>query len=272
MLPFTHTRVLLNGVPLTMLTNQEDAVMGGLLRSGRVSSGVLECLRKAIRPGSQVLDAGANIGSTAIFLAKVEPTATIYCFEPDPLNYSLLNLNAVLNQVPQLRTFNCALGPQEGFVHLYRNTVNHGDHRSASPMQGDFDADHFQPLPVPVPMVNPAQLFQRIGGDLASLRFDLVKIDTQGADFAILEACLPILQPNATVVIEYSPYHLARHGTTKTDLERIVRRFSSMEIITPMSDPNRTAPLTMETLLSAYDIYSHEWIAHSDLVLSGLQL
>jgi FkbM family methyltransferase len=270
MFPFTLTHVVLNGVPLTMLTNQEDSVVGGLLRSGSMSSEVLDYLRQAIKPGSRVLDAGANIGSTALFLAKVEPTATIYCFEPDPLNFSLLNLNIALNQVPRVYTFHYALGQEEGFIQLYRNRVNHGDHRSSQPLQTDFDALRFQPLPVPVRMVNPTDFLRRMGGDHASFQLDLVKIDTQGADFAILEACLPLLHPDSTAVVEYSPYHLYRNATGKADVERIAGRFASMEIITPMGHPNRTAPLTMEQVLSAYDTYCREWLGHSDLVLKQL--
>ncbi|HEY3367743.1 MAG TPA: FkbM family methyltransferase [Symbiobacteriaceae bacterium] len=270
MFPFTQTSVVLNGVPLTML-HHENAVVGGLLRSGRVSSEVLDFLSRVIEPGSRVLDAGANIGSTALFLAKVEPTATIYCFEPDPLNFSLLNLNIALNQVPRVYTFNFALGQEERLIQLYRNGVNHGDHRSSPPMQTDMDAPRFRPLPVPVQMVNPTDFFRRMGGDHTASQFDLVKIDTQGADFAILEACLPLLHANSTVVVEYSPYHLYRNGTQKEDVERIAGRFSSMEILTPMGNPQRTDPVTMDLVLASYDTYSREWIGHSDLVFKQLK-
>ena len=96
------------------------------------------------------------------------------------------------------------------------------------------------------------------------------KIDTQGADFVILEACLPLLHPNSTVVVEYSPYHLYRSATGKADVERIAWRFSSLEIITQMGNPKRTAPLTVEQMLLAYDIYCREWLGHSDLVFKQL--
>lgn len=106
-----------------------------------------------------------------------------------------------------------------------------------------------------------------MGGDYTSLQFDLLKIDTQGADFAILEACLPLLHPNSMIVAEYSPYHLYRHGTGRADVERIARRFSSIERINPMSKPDRTDPLSMQQVLSTYDEQFRDWIGYCDLVL-----
>lgn len=268
MLPFVKSNVILNGIPLTMLTHREDKVVGELLRSRQVSGQVLDYLKMVIKPRSRVLDAGANIGSTAIFLAKLQPTATIYSFEPDPLNYSLMNLNITLNAVPNVYPFNYALGTSERFIELYRNTVNHGDHRSSKPLQTDADASIFRPLPMPVLMVNPASFFRRLMGTQAPFHFDLLKIDAQGADFNILNACLPLIRQDSTVVVEYSPYHLYRNSTSREDVENVAKQFSSMEIITPMSHSKRTELLTMEQLLSSYDAFSKEWKGHSDLVFT----
>jgi amino acid adenylation domain-containing protein/FkbM family methyltransferase len=47
-----------------------------------------------LRPGATVFDVGANIGLFTLFLARLEPSATIYAFEPIPSVFSTLQLNA----------------------------------------------------------------------------------------------------------------------------------------------------------------------------------
>lgn len=47
----------------------------------------LEFLQKTIKPGHQAVDAGANIGSVAKTLAKVEPKAIVYKKVINPPGY-----------------------------------------------------------------------------------------------------------------------------------------------------------------------------------------
>jgi len=41
---------------------------------------------------SVVLDIGANVGAFARWAAKRWPTATVHCYEPQPMNYALLKM------------------------------------------------------------------------------------------------------------------------------------------------------------------------------------
>ncbi|MFC4767575.1 FkbM family methyltransferase [Effusibacillus consociatus] len=270
MFPFVETDVLLNDVKMTMLTHSQDGVIGVILRNSQnVRDGILDYLQNTIKPGSHVLDAGANIGSTAIFLAKVQPTATIYCFEPDPLNYALLNINISLNNVENIYTFNCALGREHKFVDFFMNFHNFGDHRSTKPKNTGSDAGSFKRLPYRIPMVNPVDFLKQCLGDHAPLYFDLLKIDTQGADFDILDACLPLIRDDSIIVAEYSPYHLYLNGTQKEDIANIVTSFSNKEIINPTHNPHRTANINLQQLLLFYEENYRELRTHCDIVLKN---
>lgn len=58
------------------------------------------------------LDLGANIGTTGIyFCKKLAPNLKLISFEPDPENFKMLRINAILNDMEDKATLvNCGLG------------------------------------------------------------------------------------------------------------------------------------------------------------------
>jgi len=52
-----------------------------------------EIYKQPLPPNAFILDCGANIGLSVIYLKKICPTATITAFEPDPNNFELLKKN-----------------------------------------------------------------------------------------------------------------------------------------------------------------------------------
>lgn len=59
-----------------------------------------------------IFDVGANTGQTSSYLLKHFPNAHIFAFEPVPNTYRKLQTN--LNHIPQVETFNLALGNSVG--------------------------------------------------------------------------------------------------------------------------------------------------------------
>jgi FkbM family methyltransferase len=75
--------------------------------------GDLEALRDKIKPGAVVIDAGSNIGNHALFYAIVCGAASVYCFEPQPKIFDLLQENIRLNRQEKIITaYPFALGEQ----------------------------------------------------------------------------------------------------------------------------------------------------------------
>jgi len=271
--PFAINRVTLNGVPLRLITHRQDAVIGAWIRGEAPVCphfrAELEVLQSALKPNAKILDAGANIGSYAIALATMEPTAEVYCFEPDPLNFSLLNMNILINRTWNVHTFNCALGNEDGFITFYRSPVNFGDHRSSKPGHDPaMKEEAFTELPVRVPVHNPVEMLRRCLGDKCPDRFDLVKIDTQGADFEILDACAPFIGRGSFVTVEYSPYHLAIHGTTRDDVERVLARFSMIERIAPTGQAPRRSKIEASDMLEFFDTTSRAYEGLYDVAMA----
>lgn len=263
--PFVLTNVIFKNTPFWFYTHTTDQFIGNSLRQGIVfQEQELNILHSNVKPGSQVLDAGANIGVMSIPLAKLEPSATIFCFEPDPLNYALLNLNIVINQVENIHAFNFALGNEEKFISFYKNNGNFGDHRTSKPLNNDFDLGNFSTFSNRVLMVNIIEFLNKCMDEKAPKYFDVIKIDTQGADFEILDSCLPMINAQSVVIMEYSPFHLLRNGTTKEQIGKTLGYFSNISVI----GQNLASNLNKEELLNNFDALSSTYYFY-DIILKG---
>jgi FkbM family methyltransferase len=222
----------------------------------------IEFLRSLVTPGSHILDIGANIGVMSIALAKMHQTTTIYCFEPCPLNYSLLNINSALNGTNNIITFNYALDAEPRFVPMYKNKLNYGDHRIFKPA----DEEPFDILAQKISAVNIHYFLKEALGEKCPTAFELIKIDAQGSDFKILESCLPLIKPSSTILIEYSPFHLYLNGTSKEQIERILDRF---KIIRTLHHPNTIENINKSKILDDFD--NLKTAGSYELILSELQ-
>lgn len=121
-----------------------------------------------------ILDIGANIGATSRYLAWRYPSAEIHSFEPVPSNLALCQRN--LPKTAQLHPF--ALGAEDGELELAisASSANFGGYSAHTMGQGDTEK-------VPVRKL--------VGGGLTEIaleKIDIIKIDTEGAEFDILRS------------------------------------------------------------------------------------
>ena len=134
----------------------------------------LPVAREAVRV---VLDIGANVGVTALYFSQVFPNAAVYAFEPAPDNFAVLSKNVA--NCARIRAFNFALGAQDATLELYAsdNPVNFGGYSLHA-----TGSDTSKRVSIPV---------RNVAGVLAELSLtsiDVVKVDTEGAEWDILTA------------------------------------------------------------------------------------
>jgi FkbM family methyltransferase len=124
-----------------------------------------------------VLDIGANVGVTALYFSLIFPNARIYAFEPAPDNFAVLAKNVA--NCDRIRAFNFALGAQDATLELYAsdNPINFGGY-SLHPAGSDTSKK------VSIPVRNVASVLS----ELALSSVDVVKVDTEGAEWDILTA------------------------------------------------------------------------------------
>jgi FkbM family methyltransferase len=119
-----------------------------------------------------IFDVGANIGNTAIGLARSFPDATVYAFEPVAATFSKMSRNVLPH--PRIRPFNLALGARSKRARMRIKSVSVSN-RIAS--WRDFG--------------KPGEAVTMTSGDdfCAKHRIErigLLKIDTEGHDLQVL--------------------------------------------------------------------------------------
>jgi FkbM family methyltransferase len=67
----------------------------------------------AIRPGGTILDLGANIGLTSVWLARTHQCSHLIGVEPSPRNAAIAQLNFIANALPG-SVIEAAVGPEDG--------------------------------------------------------------------------------------------------------------------------------------------------------------
>jgi len=134
-----------------------------------------------------IIDIGANVGLFAVYAATLNPKVQIHAFEPFPKNLEQMKINLRLNQNPPVRLHAEAVSDQSGEAALY---FAPGDDSGCSlnPIQGQS---------VAVPTIHINDLFKVCGIQ----KCDLLKMDCEGSELAILRAAGPEVLANIGVII-----------------------------------------------------------------------
>ena len=134
-----------------------------------------------------VVDAGANIGVTSVFLARCFPDARVIAIEPEQQNYDLLVRN--ITPYPQITALRAAVWDRDGMVHV----EDPGRGAWSFTVTSKTDATGQQ-----VPAVTMNTVCNRFGLS----RIDLVKMDIEGAEQRVFSGDLEWLKSTTRVVIE----------------------------------------------------------------------
>lgn len=155
-----------------------------LYRTGVYEYGVLKVLQNWLKPGDFVIDAGANIGWLSLHMAVLAGNeGVVYAYEPHPALFSLLQDNIKRNHHLNIRAFQLALGDKQEKAVLYDNAhINRGGASLIDSSEGN----------------QPCHTIQVNTLDMLLADFpknpDLLKIDVEGMELAVLKGALQILR------------------------------------------------------------------------------
>jgi FkbM family methyltransferase len=134
---------------------------------------------------SFIVDAGAHIGLTSIVFASKYSNATVVAIEPEPSNFALLLRNT--RNYPNIKPVQAGLWCERGHVRIQDHNVNTwsfrvcaDDSRSGIPSIG----------------------IQDILSDFKVKQIDVLKIDIEGSEVAVLTHAEPWIDAVKTIVIE----------------------------------------------------------------------
>ena len=166
-------RAVIEGQPVSFfVTTELDTVMGQNAYGYFYEIEELAIIARHFRPGSIMLDVGANIGNHTIYAAKFLGARRIICIEPNPEAIMILRINVDLNQLHEqvdMRYLGLGLSDSSGAAVIARTiAMNLGGATLASQAGGSI------------------RLF---AGDelLQGQPIDFIKIDVEGMELAVLK-------------------------------------------------------------------------------------
>jgi len=129
-----------------------------------------------VQSPSVIIDAGANVGMSAVYFSVRYPTAKIVAIEPEPTNFDVLEKNAEL--FPKIIPIKAALWDHEGFLQVQHGVAGHWGMRVAETEVSSQGTIRSTTLRV---------LLDQLRID----KIDLLKIDVEGAECEIFQDVSP---------------------------------------------------------------------------------
>lgn len=175
----------------------DAGIVGELERTGGFyQRDLAELLQRRLEPDAVVLDIGAHIGVVTALLAGLCPKGQVYSFEPATENHAHLTINVAANGFDNVTVERAAIFDTDGEIRLeFDATYPGGSH------VGDGGAT--------VPSLRLDTWMRATGLD----RLDLVKLDVEGVELAVLEGAAETLRRfRPILVVECNPVALPRFG------------------------------------------------------------
>ena len=164
---------------------------------GRYEEETTQLVQRLIKPGMVVIDVGAHAGYYTLLAAKgVGPAGKVYAFEPEPNNHALLLKNIELNRYSNIVAEKKAVSDRVGCSVLYLTALDNGRHsiyQHGLPERGS----------VAVETITLDAFLESRGWP----RVNLVKIDVEGAEMAVLAGMGQLLQKSdaLNLIVEFNP-------------------------------------------------------------------
>jgi FkbM family methyltransferase len=168
-------------------------------------------IRSFLRSGMIFLDVGAHIGEYTILGSDaVQPNGRVHAFEPSPAIFPLLLENVDLNQLTNVEMHQTALSDSEGtsLFEICRESAVSSLH-STKGTPGSSSRAVVSSVQVATTTLD--RWWRRLETSI-----DLIKIDVEGAELAVLRGARDLLALPASrspvLVVEYSPENYGRFG------------------------------------------------------------
>ncbi len=178
-----------------------------LLNGGYYERGTTELFRTLTGEGANVVDVGAHIGYYTLLAAKgVGEKGKVYAFEPAPDNCKMLIKNVTANRLTNVIIIDKAVSDRCQIDELVLSEGDSGGNTLNKP------AGYKKGI-----SVETTTLDEYFKGKETPIR--LVKIDVEGAEYAVLKGMANIirLNDNLKIITELIPYRLEGAGVSIQD-------------------------------------------------------
>jgi FkbM family methyltransferase len=186
-----------------------------------------------------VMDAGANVGAASVFFSLSYPDATVFAFEPAGLPYGLLSKNTAAHA--NVKTHNFGLYSSDVELPLYRGKYETG---MSSVAKSESTRDESE-------VVSLRSVRDWLAESSIS-SVDVLKVDTEGCEVAILEAMGDLLPQVKVIYLEYhsdderkefdrilGETHLLAHGQMMVHLGEVA--YVAKDVVRSQTDLDQRA-------------------------------
>ncbi|BAY11367.1 FkbM family methyltransferase [Calothrix sp. NIES-2098] len=143
----------------------------------------LKYLNNVLQPGRVFVDVGANFGVYTVIASKlVADTGKVLAFEPAAETYPILDRNVEINNFSNVKVFHAAVSDKTGTSRFYH--VNNAPNSYS--LGADTESTSFEE----VATVTLEDVFQKE----AIERFDLMKVDVEGAEELVLRGSQSLIK------------------------------------------------------------------------------
>jgi FkbM family methyltransferase len=171
---------------ITLYLDKNDSL--GLTFSKEYESLETLFVQKTIKESMTVIDVGANIGYYTTIFSKFSQNGTVYAFEPDAINFSLLQRNCDTNKLHNVKLFNCACGNVNKTESIYISKDNKGDHRTYKVDGEERESNHIKMI--------------RLDDFLPTIpKLDFVKLDIQGYEFEAIRGMNDLITKHKPIIL-----------------------------------------------------------------------
>jgi FkbM family methyltransferase len=220
-----HTR-LGNGMKIKV--HACDHVGGEILRSGYYEPRTVRLIQSLAKPGMVFVDVGAHVGQYTLIVSEaVTSTGSVHAFEPDPETYGWLRHNIECNRLTNVFTNQLALADVSGTLDFYLSDVSDIGANSLQQPRG-FDG---RVCKVGCTTLDEYMRSQGI------TRVDLMKIDVEGAELAMLKGSSALLERDdrPVIILEFEEARQRAFHSSCAQLAALLesKRYSLFRLDTP---------------------------------------
>lgn len=223
-----------------------------IIENGIWESYETSLLESLLFPGATFIDVGANIGYYSLIgSVLVGGRGRVVAFEPEQDNFTLLEKNLSHNRIENVIAIRAGLSESERQGTLYLNEENRGDHQIYQHNSASSRAEQA------IRLVGGKEfLTQQLSPPVDHI--DVLKIDTQGAEFLVLSGLMPLLKnslPTLKMIIEFTPHSLNAAGTSGIAL---------LDLVTELNLPMQLIDHLGRKLVPISRLEMQQWIEQTD--------
>jgi len=169
---------------MKFLYYKDDGFVGQRIALGKYEEYETKLIFRQAQDCSVAIDIGANIGYYSLLLAQ--RAKKVYAFEPEKNNLKILRKNLGINKIKNVEVVAAAVGDKNEKALLYKSGDNFGDHR----LWGKGQTEKVDTV--------------RLDDFIKEKKVDLIKIDTQGWEPAVIEGAKKIIERDKPIIfLEY---------------------------------------------------------------------